>query len=83
MPLPAVLESEAFTNVKQRDDVNATEGVSMLLNFNNMAADAPGFREALEQITIPPEMMLLYQHCLAELQNQEFRLCCYDEGSLW
>ena len=37
-----------------------------------VAADAPGFREALDNITIPTEMMFLYQHCLAKPKDSFF-----------
>ena len=37
-----------------------------------VAADAPGFREALENIVIPAEMMFLYQHCLAKPKESFF-----------
>jgi hypothetical protein len=37
-----------------------------------VAADAPGFREASENIVIPPEMMFLYQHCLAKPKESFF-----------
>ncbi len=37
-----------------------------------MAADAPGFRQALENIIIPAEMMFLYHHCLAKPKESFF-----------
>jgi len=37
-----------------------------------VAADAPGFREALELFIIPAEMMFLYQHCLAKPKESFF-----------
>jgi hypothetical protein len=37
-----------------------------------VAANAPGFREALESITIPPQMMFLYQTCLAKPKESFF-----------
>jgi hypothetical protein len=40
----------------------------------SVAADALGFREALENIVIPPEMIFLYQHCLAKPKESFFIL---------
>jgi hypothetical protein len=37
-----------------------------------VAVDAPGFREALENIVIPQEMMFLYQTCLAQPKESFF-----------
>ena len=34
--------------------------------------NAPGFREALEKIVIPPQMIYLYQHCLAKPKDSFF-----------
>ncbi len=50
-----------------------------LPNYNRLhkaqqpvAADAPGFRQASENIVIPLQMMLLYQHCLEKPKESFF-----------
>jgi hypothetical protein len=37
-----------------------------------VSADAPGFREAMDGFVVPPQLMHLYQNCLAKPKDSFF-----------
>jgi hypothetical protein len=71
---PTICKRHIPTKVQQRTSSTTnlyTNGLD-LPKYNKMhkaqlpvSANAPGFKEALKELVIPPEMALLYTRCLA------------------